>query len=153
MPTADYYALYGIFKSTAYPHAGTEIYPHTYGFAALNPQQAADLKRYETQLSGLDNRIEDIKANKIKFPNDDEKRKAETENQDNLRRLTARYPYFAKAYAVSEGKPVNAKIMVRGEPGTLGPEVPRGFLTVPLGGQKVPEEETGQRPAGALPAG
>ena len=140
--TSDYYALYGIFKSTAYPHAGTEIYPHTYGFAALNPAQAGDLKRYETQLSGLDNRIEDIKANKIKFPNDDEKRKAEAENQTTLRRLTNQYPYFQKAYAVSEGKPVNAKIMVRGEPGTLGPEVPRGFLTI-LGGQKLTPEETG----------
>ena len=100
------------------------------------------MKRYETQLSGLDNRIEDIKANKIKFANDEEKRKAETENQDSLRRLSARYPYFAKAYAVSEGKPVNARIMVRGEPATPGPEVPRGFLTI-LGGAKVPPEETG----------
>ena len=142
IPTADYYALYGIFKSTSYPHAGTEIYPHTYGFAALNLQQAPDLKRYETQLSGLDNRIEDIKANKIKFATDDEKRKAEAENQDNLRRLTNRYPYFAKAYAVSEGKPVNARIMVRGEPATLGPEVERGFLTI-LGGDKLPAGETG----------
>ena len=42
IPTADYYALYGIFKSTHYPHAGTEIYPHTYGFVALNPEQAAE---------------------------------------------------------------------------------------------------------------
>src|SRR5205814_2931513 len=75
IPTADYYALYGIFKSTNYAHAGTEIYPHTFGFAALNPAQADELKRFETQLSGLDNRIEDIKAGKIKFANDDEKRK------------------------------------------------------------------------------
>jgi hypothetical protein len=142
IPSADYYALYGIFKSTNYPHAGTEIYPHTYGFAALNPQQAPELKRYETQLSGLDTRIEDMKANRIKFASDEEKRKAEAENQDSLRRLIARYPYFAKAYAVSEGKPVNARIMVRGEPATLGPEVPRGFLTI-LGGAKVSSEETG----------
>jgi hypothetical protein len=142
VPNSDYYALYGIFKSTAYPHAGTEIYPHTYGFAALNPAEAERLKQVETQLSGLDNRIEDIKANKIKFPNDDEKRKAEQENQNNLRRWSNQYPYLQKAYAVSEGKPVNAKLMVRGEPTQLGPEVPRGFLTV-LGGQKVPPDEKG----------
>jgi hypothetical protein len=142
IPTADYYALYGIFKSTNYPHAGTEIYPHTYGFAALNPAQAGELKRVETQLSGLDTRIEDIKANKIKFASDAEKKKAETENQDNLRRFTSRYPYLAKAYAVSEGTPVNARIMVRGEPATLGAEVPRGFLTI-LGGQKVPADTRG----------
>jgi len=142
VPTSDYYALYGIFKSTNYPHAGTEIYPHTYGFAALNPDQADQLKRFETQLSGLDNRIEDIKAGKIKFAGDDEKRRAEAENQATLRRLSNQYPYLQKAYAVSDGKPVNAKIMVRGEPASLGPEVPRGFLTI-LGGQKVPPEETG----------
>ncbi len=94
------------------------------------------------QLSRLDNRIEDIKANKIKFPNDEEKRKTEAENQDSLRRLSARYPYFQKAYAVTEGKPVNARIMVRGEPTTLGPEAPRGFLTI-LGGQKLPDDEKG----------
>ena len=142
VPNSDYYALYGIFKSTNYPHAGTEIYPHTFGFTALNPAQSEELKRVEGQLSGLDNRIEDIKANKIKFPNDDEKRKAEAENQNNLRRWSNQYPYLQKAYAVSEGKPVNAKIMVRGEPTQLGPEVPRGFLTI-LGGQKVPPEAQG----------
>jgi hypothetical protein len=142
VPTSDYYALYGIFKSTAYPHAGTEIYPHTYGFTALNPAQAEELKRVETQLSGLDNRIEDIKAGKIKFASDDEKRRAEQENQNNLRRWSNQYPYLQKAYAVSEGKPANVKTMVRGEPTQLGPEVPRGFLTV-LGGQKVPPEEQG----------
>jgi hypothetical protein len=142
IPTQDYYALYGIFKSSNYAHAGTEIYPHTYGFVAMNPDQAAELKRYENDLSGLDNRIEDMKAGKIKFPTDDEKRKAEAENQTRLRQLSNRYPYFAKAYAVTEGKPVNARQMIRGEPNQLGPEVPRGFLTV-LGGQKVPPEEKG----------
>ena len=142
IPTTDYYALYGIFKSTNYPHAGTEIYPHTYGFAALNPDQAAELKRYEADLSALDNRIEDMKSGKIKFPSDDEKRKAEAENQTRLRTLSNRYPYVAKAYAVAEGKPVDARQMIRGEPNQLGPEVPRGFLTV-LGGQKVPPGEKG----------
>jgi hypothetical protein len=142
VPNADYYALYGIFKSTAYPHAGTEIYPHTFGFAAMNPGDADRLKQVEQQLSGLDNRIEDIKAGKIKFPNDDEKRKAEAENQNNLRRWSNQYPYLQKAYSVSDGKAANAKIMVRGEPAQLGPEVARGFLTV-LGGQKLPPEEKG----------
>jgi hypothetical protein len=142
IPSTDYYALYGIFKSSNYAHAGTEIYPHTYGFVALNSGQAEELKRYETQLSGLDNRIEDMKAGKIKFPDEAEKKKAEAENKDNLRRLSASYPYVPKAYAVTEGKPANARLMVRGEPATLGPEVPRGFLTI-LGGQTVPFEDPG----------
>src|ERR1051325_11214928 len=74
--------------------AGTEIYPHTFGFAALNPGQADELKRVETQLSGMDNRIEDIKAGKIKFANDDEKRKAEAENLQSLRRHRDLSAYF-----------------------------------------------------------
>ncbi|HEY1342327.1 MAG TPA: PSD1 and planctomycete cytochrome C domain-containing protein [Bryobacteraceae bacterium] len=142
IPTADYYALYGIFKSTNFAHAGTEIYPHTYGFAALKPEDAEKLKSYEAELSGLDNRIEDIKAGRIKFDTPDERRKAERENQQKVRQLSAEYPYLPKAYAVSDGTPADARIMVRGEPQTLGPAVPRGFLTI-LGGQKLPPEEKG----------
>ena len=142
IPTANYYALYGIFKSTRYAHAGTEIYPHTYGFAALNPSQGAELKRFEDELSGLDNRIEDIKAGRIKFATPEDKKKAEQENRDRLKKLSAEYPYFPKAYAVSEGKAADARILVRGEPKDLGPTVPRGFLTI-LGGQTLPPEEHG----------
>ncbi len=142
IPTTDYYALYGIFKSTNFPHPGTEIYPHTYGFAALDRSQSARLEQYEKALSGLDNRIEDIKAGKIKFGNAEEKREAERADAADVRKLSAEYPYVAKAYAVSEGKPADARVMVRGEPQSLGPAVPRGFLTV-LGGQKLPADEKG----------
>ncbi len=142
IPTADYYALFGIFKSTNYPHAGTEIYPHTYGFVALNPEQAEQLNSLQTELSGLDNRIEDMKANRIKFATPEEKKKAEQQAHERLFVLHKDYPKIAKAYAVTEGKPVDGRIMVRGEPQTLGPSVPRGFLTI-LGGQKVPPEEKG----------
>ena len=142
IPLTDYYGLYGIFKSTSYAHPGTEIYPHSYGFVALNPDQAGTLKSFENDLSGLDNRIEDMKAGRIKFANDDEKRKAEQENRDKQRGLSSRYPYLQKAYAVTEGTPGNARVLVRGEPRTLGAEVPRGFLTI-LGGQNLPPDEKG----------
>jgi hypothetical protein len=142
IPTTDYYALFGIFKSTRYAHAGTEIYPNTYGFAAMKPEDQDELSRYEDELSGLDYRLEDIKANKIKFATPEERRKAEKEIHERYYVLHLEYPYFEKAYAVSEGKPADARIMVRGEPQTLGPPVRRGFLTV-LGGQKVPPDEKG----------
>ncbi len=48
----------------------------------------------------------------------------------------------AKAYAVSEGTPVNANIQRKGDPGKKGEEVPRGFLEV-LGGQVLPPDEKG----------
>jgi hypothetical protein len=142
IPSTDYYALFGIFKSTNYAHPGTEIYPHTSGFVALNPAQSGPLKQWESDLTGLDNHIEDIQSSKIKFAGEDEKRKAQQEDQAKLRRLTSQYPNLAKVYAVTEGKPGNARLMIRGEPGSLGPEVPRGFLTI-LGGQKLPADEKG----------
>jgi hypothetical protein len=142
IPTADYYGLYGIFKSTNYAHAGTEIYPHTYGFAALNPEQSAELKQFEKDLSGLDNRIEDMKAGRIKFATPEEKRTAEQENRERVRKLHADYPYLAKTYAVSEGQAADARILVRGEPKDPGPTVPRKFPEI-LGGQKLPPEEKG----------
>jgi hypothetical protein len=47
------------------------------------------------------------------------------------------------AYAVWEGaKPQNAKMLIRGEPKNIGPEVPRRFLEV-LGGQALPAGEKG----------
>src|SRR5262249_27129461 len=142
IPTADYYGLYGIFKSTNYAHAGTEIYPHTYGFAAMNPEQGAELKRFEQDLSGLDNRIEDMKAGRIKFATPEEKRAAEQENRERVRKLHQEYPYVVKAYAVSEGQAADARILVRGEPKDPGPTVPRKFPEI-LGGQKLPPGETG----------
>jgi hypothetical protein len=48
-------------------------------------------------------------------------------------------PPAEMAYAVAEGKPRNARIHKRGDPRTLGAEVPRRFLQV-LGGQAVPPE-------------
>jgi hypothetical protein len=62
--------------------------------------------------------------------------------QVEMKRLEANPPKVAKAYAVLEGKPADAKVQIKGEPKILGPEVRRGFLTV-LGGQKLPPEEKG----------
>lgn len=51
--------------------------------------------------------------------------------------LKTREPKVPVAYAVTEGKPANARIQKRGEPADLGDEVPRKFLDV-LGGQALP---------------
>jgi hypothetical protein len=50
------------------------------------------------------------------------------------RQLLAEKPPYATAYGVSEAAPVNAKIQKRGDPYTLGEEVPRRYLEV-LGGE------------------
>src|SRR5207237_1180725 len=45
----------------------------------------------------------------------------------------AKRPLYAVAYALTEGKPSNARVQLRGDPAKAGDEVPRGFLTI-LGG-------------------
>jgi uncharacterized protein DUF1553/uncharacterized protein DUF1549/cytochrome c len=56
--------------------------------------------------------------------------------------LVANPPKIEKAFAVTEGKPHNAHINIKGEPSHPGDLVPRGFLQI-LGGQTLPESETG----------
>jgi hypothetical protein len=56
--------------------------------------------------------------------------------------LHARYIKIAKAYTVVEGTPANARIHRKGDPKSLGDEVPRGFLTI-LGAQQVPKDHRG----------
>lgn len=56
--------------------------------------------------------------------------------------LVVRQERLPKAYAVQDGKPRNTKLQRKGDPGSLGEEVPRGFLAV-LGGQTLPPEEKG----------
>jgi hypothetical protein len=52
-------------------------------------------------------------------------------------------PLVESAYAVAEGaKPGNARVHLRGDPKTLGAEVPRRFLTV-LGGRELPSGHAG----------
>jgi len=49
-------------------------------------------------------------------------------------KIAARMPVIDLAYAATEGTPTNARIHLRGDPATLGDEVPRKFPDV-LGGQ------------------
>jgi uncharacterized protein DUF1553/uncharacterized protein DUF1549/cytochrome c len=56
--------------------------------------------------------------------------------------LHARYVNTPKAYSVIEGLPANARVHRKGDPKSLGDEVPRGFLTI-LGGQQVPKDHRG----------
>ncbi|HEV2666228.1 MAG TPA: DUF1553 domain-containing protein, partial [Blastocatellia bacterium] len=56
--------------------------------------------------------------------------------------LHARYANIPKAYAVIDGLPANARVHRKGDPKSLGDEVPRGFLTI-LGGQQIPKDLRG----------
>ncbi len=56
--------------------------------------------------------------------------------------LHSRYIKTPKAYAVVDGASANARVHRKGDPKSLGDEVPRGFLTI-LGGQSVPKDHRG----------
>src|SRR5206468_5052514 len=58
------------------------------------------------------------------------------------RLLEFRMPTVERAYAVSEGKPANAKVQLKGDPRNLGEETPRGFLQI-FGGQQLPADFNG----------
>ncbi len=59
-----------------------------------------------------------------------------------LRDAEAAKELYPVAYGVSEDKPVNVRIQLRGEPDKLGDEVPRRFIDI-LGGDKLPANELG----------
>ncbi len=167
IPTKDYYSLYGIFQSTTYAFPGTEVYRHPKDFVPLatgtNLQAVFD---YQKELADLDEEIDKLGDEKRELTGklkDDDKKKTddkpdeeETKLRDRLKevkaaledgrtklkKLEANLPDVDKAYAVSEGKPTNAKVQKKGVPTNLGEEVPRGFLQI-LGGQQLPKDEKG----------
>ncbi len=59
-----------------------------------------------------------------------------------LRAAAAAAESYPQAYGVSEGKPVNARVQLRGEPERPGPEVPRRFIEI-LGKDPLPSASTG----------
>jgi len=144
IPSRDYYALYGIFQSTRYAFPGTEIFPHAKDFTPLaDGPDAARLMAYQQETSHLDDRLEDFTARREgKDLSDADREKEMKAMKDRITELEKNAPAVPKAYAVSEGTPVNARVQRKGDPKNLAEEVPRGFLTI-LGGAKVPLDEKG----------
>ena len=161
IPTRDYYALYGIFKSTKYSFPGTEVRPHPTDMVPLGtPEQGEQVHAYEQSLSDLDVKIRKLADERLVVST---KLKAVKQPAANAEELKARLkqiaidlkeakqeqrkldeqgpPNVPCAYAVTEGTPQDAKIQHKGLPGDLG-EVARGFLTT-LGGQTLPADEKG----------
>jgi len=67
---------------------------------------------------------------------------SEINNLTKQRQARAAEIAYEVAYGVSEAKPVNARIQLRGEPHRKSDEVPRRFLEV-LGGETVPHDSKG----------
>ena len=134
IPTQDYYALTGIFKSTNYAHSGLEHHQYLEHFVALDSKDQARLDKTQARMVDL-HKI--VKKGVPPKDADPAKLLEFYQAQADFAKLRQSFPDIPMAFAVSEGKAENARVMVKGDPATLGPEIPRGFLTI-LGGQKVP---------------
>ncbi|MDX2029059.1 MAG: PSD1 and planctomycete cytochrome C domain-containing protein [Blastocatellia bacterium] len=63
IPQRDYYALYGIFKSTRYAFPGTEIYRHPHSLVPLAKGAPAEqLQKYQNEVRDLDLKVEALQV-------------------------------------------------------------------------------------------
>jgi hypothetical protein len=143
--TADYYSLYGIFASTQYPWAGGEEFQskqfNRQHFVPLLPaaeleplraRHAEQVKKLQEEIAALEKEGQAEPAKRLR---------------SDLRNLERRgLPEGAPgAYAVREGKPVNAPIQLQGDPAAAGDVAPRGvprFLSA--GEVQIPADESGR---------
>ena len=147
LPSSDYYALYGILSSTRYAFPGTEIPRHSRDLVPLVSPAMRErvVEPYYAKLAALDTEIDATYAKKVSLDTGKERNKVtKAWKALVLRRdeLIKKGPVLPTAFAVSDGRGRNARLHIKGDPTDLGDEVPRGFLRV-LGGQTLPDEETG----------
>ena len=140
IPTSDYYAIAGIFKSTHFPRAGDDGLRSQSEFYVRDPKQLdrEDIKQFQAELKPIAGAIAAV----LQLPGtyDDLLPQLERRRMN----MYARAPVFPEdAYAVSDApKPVEAQIQIHGDPTNLGDEVPRGFVQV-LGGGPLPANTKG----------
>lgn len=148
----EYYALYGIFASTRYPFAGSENDQYQKDLVYRLPQEKVDeiLKPYREQLAAIDAEIarleEERKALGQAGTDGTPGGRTAQDITADIRKASKRraaviaaMPPLETAFAVTEGKPQNVRVQLRGDPRTLGEEVPRGFLRVLNGGPLPPQ--------------
>jgi hypothetical protein len=140
IPAKDYYALAGIFKSTKYAFAGLEHHQYLDGFAALKTADQERLDRQQQRMVSFFRVVKKGEGKDEKSPV--EQRLKYLEASAELARMRQSWPDIPMVYAVRDAEPVNARVMVKGDPKTLGPEVRRGFLQI-LGGQTAPADYQG----------
>jgi hypothetical protein len=149
VPQTDYYALYGIFSSTRFPHPGGEGANRPADLVPLLPQAELETatKNWHEQIATLEGEMKTLDSTRItleKEPDCADKKdsmakitKTIAETKTRLKQVSDTVP-FEEAYAVADAKGADTRLQVRGDPERLGEVVPRGFLHV-LGGQTLPK--------------
>lgn len=152
IPTADYYALYGMFDSSVYPHPGAEHSPHRHSFVYKMGKEKSDetLKPFRHKLAPLDKKertqfdlYQSFQRKVITANITRQSVWAELEQIRHQRGEVAKtFPELDIAYAIIDGEVGDAQIHKQGNPKEKGAKVRRGFLQI-LGGQKLPEDAKG----------
>jgi len=144
---ADYYGLYGIFRSTRYPWPGIELEQRQRDlvvFAAADKVKA-ELAERERQKKAYDDELKALNAEKGQAA-DDEKLQASIQKKidaaKKAQRAATNAPLpFPTAYAVAESAIVeDARIQTKGDPAKEGAFTPRRFPAV-LGGQSLDDDD------------
>jgi hypothetical protein len=128
----DYYALYGFFKSTVYPHPGGEsdrqpsdLIPLVSG-EDFAQSESAYLAKFGDRIAELEAEIKQIESKTA----DRKERRALTQPlRSELAETRRQSPWVTTplAYAVKEGTFVDARIQLGGDPARLQETVPRGI--------------------------
>lgn len=153
IPTADYYALYGIFDSSVYPHAGAEHLPYRNDFVYRIGREKARqaLADYERELTSWNDKERAKFREYQSFQNvlittPGRNRAVVWEELLAIRDERAVFartePPLETAYAILDGEPKDAAIQIYGDPKSKGPIVRRGFLQI-LDGEKIPQGYAG----------
>ena len=152
IPTADYYALYGMFDSSVYPHPGAEHSPHRHSFVYQMGKEKSDetLKPFRQKLAPLDKKertqfdlYQSFQRKVITANITRQSVWAELEQIRHERGEVAKtFPELDIAYAIIDGEVGDTQIHKQGNPKEKGAKVRRGFLQI-LGGQKLPEDAKG----------
>ena len=153
--TNDYYALYGIFDSSVFPHAGAEHKQRRADFVyRLSAEQLdAVLGPYKKELGHWQKKIDTARERKKKIR---DQPGAEAEQKELIsqakiywrehNKIAKTFPEVEIAYAISEGNPHDVAVQKQGDPGLKGDVIRRGFLQL-LGGEQLPEghSQSGRR--------
>ena len=153
IPTADYCALYGIFDSSVYPHAGAEHLPYRSDFVyRVGADKARDaMGHFEKELTVWNDKEREKFREYQSFQNKLITTPGRTRAvvwqevlaiRDERAEFARTEPALESAYAIVEGEPKDAYIQAYGEPASKGPTVRRGFLQI-LDGEKVAANDEG----------
>jgi hypothetical protein len=154
----DYYAIYGFFSGTRYPYAGSEEFeskkfPRSGFIPLVTPDEAGPkLAERERQLEKLRADIKQLEAARERQKGEsNEVKQLDAQLQpvraayDRLHKFGAP-PDLPVAYAVSDDKPVDEAIHLRGEPDQRGPVIRRRAPAFLAGGapMEIPSGTSGR---------